>query len=145
MRILIAALALLLSAAHAHAETNEAALRTAGDMMLSLSNEDYRDLAKANGDARWARYERPALLNTIYTGLASARYRAAVDAGLDPELTKAGRSIAADAESAAVEPALPSPHPHGRDGRAGGGASFPPTRTRRSRACSPPSTTATSS
>ncbi len=106
MRFMIAALTLVLAASRAHAGAQEASLRTAGDLMLSMSDEDYRDLAKANADARWSKFERPALLNMIYTSLASARDRAAVDAGLDPTLTKAGQSLSADAQSAAVDPDL---------------------------------------
>lgn len=106
MRVLIAALALTLAVPRARAGAEEASLRTAGDTMLAMSDEDYRDLAKANADARWSKFERPAMLSTIYSSLASARYRAAVDAGLDPELTTAGRSLSADAKSAAVDPDL---------------------------------------
>ncbi|HAZ08582.1 MAG TPA: hypothetical protein DCZ01_08700 [Elusimicrobia bacterium] len=98
---------------------DEDALRRAGDAVLSMSDEDYRGLVKAGSSSneRWTKLERPALLSTIYLSLAGARYRAALDAGLDPELkieaqaalaapTQAGRSISDDAKDAAPDPDL---------------------------------------
>ena len=98
------------------AAEREVRLRTFGDRIRSMSDQDYRDFAakpQAAGQ-RWAKLDRLALLNTTYLKLASLRYNAALDGGVSPELkpkaeaalgglTKAGRSIGDDAKAAAPD------------------------------------------
>ena len=92
------ALILLLSASLSRAvdqdAANEASLRGAAEKVLTMSDEDYRDMAKkAPAEARWAKLERPALLQTAFKSLALSRRRRAGEkeadakaAGPDPEL-----------------------------------------------------------
>ena len=75
----------------------EASLRVALDGILTLSDEDYRDLAKkAPPESRWAKLERPALLQISFQSLAASRRRRAAEAGL----VAAGRQLDADAKAA---------------------------------------------
>ena len=172
MKTVIAALLLTVAAAAPLRAADETALRKSADVLLTLSDEDYRDLAKtrAGRDAQWASLERPALLSTIYLSLAASRYRAALQDGLDPalkaeartalgSLTTAGRTISDDARAATPDADLlqqtgwwgsfndyvnsdPASAP---SPPCAADASSPPGRTRRSRTCSPPSTRATRS
>lgn len=117
MKICNAALAVMLASTAARAiPAQEPKLRTAGDRILSMSDQDYRDYAAggALADKAWGKLERPQVLGRIYRRLAALRYRAALDAGLAPELrpqaesalgtlTAAGRSVSDDAKSAAPD------------------------------------------
>lgn len=92
---------LLLAATSARAAAvddaaRETALRTAVENVLTLSDEDYRDLAKKAPEARWAKLERPALLQVSFKSLAASRRRRAVEAGL----VSAGREVDSDAKAA---------------------------------------------
>jgi len=112
MNILNAALAVTLAAVAAHAvPAQEPKLRTAGDRIMSMSDQDYRDYAASPEFAgkAWAKLERPAVLGRIYRRLAALRYRAALDGALAPELrpqaeaalgtlTNAGRAVSDDAK-----------------------------------------------
>jgi serine protease Do len=61
----------------------EAPFRVTVENILTLSDEDYRDMAKkVPPEARWARLERPAFLQTAFCSLAASRRRRAVEAGL---------------------------------------------------------------
>ena len=117
MKTIAAVFAVLLAAtpvrAAAPAETN---LRQLGDKLLSLSDQDYRDmvaLPEVSGKD-WAKRSRTELLGLTYRRLAALRYRAALDAGLDPELkpqaesalgglTTAGRAVSDDAKAASPD------------------------------------------
>ncbi len=98
--LLLLALALAaapLRAADVSEAARETALRTAVENVLTMSDEDYRDFAKnAPADSRWAKLERPALLQITFKSLAASRRRRAVAAGL----VAAGREIDADAMAA---------------------------------------------
>ena len=104
MKIPFIALAVLIAAApsplHAAAVDDaawEASLRNGVETVLTMSDEDYRDMAKnASPEARWAKLERPALLQTAFKSLAASRRRRAAALGL----TSAGREIDADAKAA---------------------------------------------
>jgi serine protease Do len=102
MKTPLFALVLLLAAAPSRAAApddaaREASLRAAAANVLTMSDEDFRDLAKkAPADARWAKLERPALLQTSFKSLAASRRRRAVEAGL----VSAGREVDADAKAA---------------------------------------------
>ncbi len=94
--LVLAALTPLRAAAPDDA-SREVALRAAVENVLTMSDEDYRDLAKKTPpEARWAKLERPALLQISFKSLASSRRRRAVEAGL----VSAGRGIDADAKAA---------------------------------------------
>ncbi len=81
----------------------ETALRAALENVLTMSDEDYRDMARtAPAEARWAKFERPALLETSFKSLAASRRRRAVDAGL----IAAGREVDADAKAAGPDRSL---------------------------------------
>lgn len=100
--VLVAALTPLRAAAPDDA-AREAALRAAVENVLTMSDEDYRDMAKAAPpEARWAKLERPALLQTSFKSLAASRRRRAVEAGL----VVAGREIDADAKAAGPDKEL---------------------------------------
>lgn len=118
MKILAAVLAaLLLTAGTARAAaSDETSLRRLGDKLLSLSDQDYRDMAARPDEAAqpWAKLDRTAFLSLTFNRLAALRYRAALAAGLDPALkpkaeaalgglTTAGRSYVADAKAAAPD------------------------------------------
>jgi serine protease Do len=117
MKIFAAAFALLLAAPPARAGgTQETTLRQTGDRLFSMSDQDYRDLVAQPESAGkpWSKLDRPAMLGATYRRLASLRYRAALDGGLDPALkpraeaalggvTKAGRAVGDDAKSAAPD------------------------------------------
>ncbi len=98
------------------AASEETHLRIAGDRLLSMSDQDYRDFAASPEAAGkpWSKLDRSAALGVTYKRLARIRYRAALDTGLDPELkpkaeaalgglTKAGRSVGEDANAAAPD------------------------------------------
>ncbi|HXT00010.1 MAG TPA: serine protease [Elusimicrobiota bacterium] len=137
MKILAAALAaLLLAAGPVRASASaEAPLRRLGDKLMSLSDQDYRDMAARpdSADQPWAKLDRSAFLGLTFNRLAALRYRAALDGGaLDPVLkpkaesalgglTTAGRAFGADAKLAAPDSDLiqqtgwldpPPPPPH---------------------------------
>jgi serine protease Do len=105
--------AVLISAPAFAAGNQEAALRSFGDRVLSMSDEDYRDMAAApeNSGKAWAKMDRPSLLGATYGRLARLRYQAAVDAGLPADQlpkaaaapTHAGRAAADDVKSAAPD------------------------------------------
>ncbi len=79
------------------AAARETAMRTAAENVLTMSDEDYRDLAKkAPEGSRWAKLERPELLQTAFKSLAASRRRRAAQAGL----VTAGRETDADAKAA---------------------------------------------
>ncbi|MDD5305272.1 MAG: serine protease [Elusimicrobia bacterium] len=100
--VLVAALSPLHAAAPDDA-ARETALRAAIENVLTMSDEDYRDMAKnAEPEARWAKLERPAFLNVSFKGLAASRRRRAVEAGL----VAAGREIDADAKAAGPDAEL---------------------------------------
>jgi serine protease Do len=95
--ILAAALAPLQAAAPADEAARETALRASLENVLTMSDEDYRDMAKsAEADARWAKLERPAFLRTSFKSLAASRRRRAAAEGL----VSAGREVDADAKAA---------------------------------------------
>jgi serine protease Do len=124
MKILAAAVAALIAAvplalADAPARPSRAAeesvLRVTGDRLLSLSDQDYRDMAEAPGSVGkpWSKLDRATMLGVTYKRLAAIRYRAALDAGLDADLkpraeaalgglTAAGRAVG-DAKAAAID------------------------------------------
>ena len=78
----------------------ETALRTAVENVFTMSDEDYRDMAKgAAAEARWAKLERPAFLQSSFKSLAASRRRRAAEAGP----ISAGRDIDADAKSVAPD------------------------------------------
>ena len=94
MKTPLFALLLLLAAAPSRAAApddaaREAALRVAAENVLTMSDEDYRDMAKKAPEARWAKLERPALLQNAFKSLAASRRRRAVKAGL----VTAGREL----------------------------------------------------
>lgn len=130
MKIFPASLAMLLAAAPIAASASafdetpaarptraseEVNLRVTGDRLLAMSDQDYRDLAAQPGASKvWTKEDRPTMLGVTYRRLAALRYRAALEAGLDPELkpkaeaalgglTTAGRAFAADAKAAAPD------------------------------------------
>ncbi len=81
----------------------ETALRAAVEDVLTMSDEDYRDMVKkAPSEARWAKLERPALLQVSFKSLAASRRRRAVAAGL----VTAGRETDADAKAAGPDAEL---------------------------------------
>ena len=81
----------------------ETALRTAVENVLTMSDEDFRDMKKdAPADSRWVKFERPAFLQTVFKSLAASRRRRAVESGL----VAAGREIDADAKAAGPDAAL---------------------------------------
>ena len=56
----------------------EKTLRTALEIVLTLSDEDYRDMAKsASADARWAKFDRSTFLQKSFKSLAASRRRRA--------------------------------------------------------------------
>ncbi|MCM2303554.1 MAG: serine protease [Elusimicrobia bacterium] len=92
-----AILAAALSPVRAAAPADEAALRASLETVLTMSDEDYRDMAKkAPAESRWAKLERPALLQAGFKSLAASRRKLAAEAGL----VAAGREIDADAKAA---------------------------------------------
>jgi len=94
---LIVSAAPLRAAAVDDAAAKETALRAAVENVLTMSDEDYRDMAKkAPEGAKWAKLERPAFLRTSFKSLAASRRRRAADAGL----VTAGRELDADAKAA---------------------------------------------
>jgi serine protease Do len=81
----------------------EAALRVAAENILTLSDEDYRDVVKsAPAEARWAKLERPSILKISFKSLANSRRRRAVEKGL----VSVGREIDADAKAAGPDAEL---------------------------------------
>ncbi|MBI5246849.1 MAG: trypsin-like peptidase domain-containing protein [Elusimicrobia bacterium] len=85
------------------AAAKEASLRAAAENVLTMSDEDFRDMAKkAAPEARWAKLERPAFLQTSFKSLAASRRRRAAEAGL----VSVGREIDADAKAAGMDPEL---------------------------------------
>lgn len=100
-RHLLLSAALILAAAPLYAADEaaekEKALRGAVDVVLTMSDEDFRDMAKkAPEGAKWAKLERPVFLRTAFKSLAASRRRRAADAGL----VTAGRELDADAKAA---------------------------------------------
>jgi len=94
-------LALALAAAPLRAADDAAAkeqtLRAAAETVLTMSDEDYRDLAKtAPEGAKWAKLDRSTLLRTSFKSLAASRRRRAAESGL----VAAGRELDADAKAA---------------------------------------------
>ncbi len=82
---------------------HEIALRGAVDNILTLSDEDYRDMAKkASAQDQWAKLERPAFLQNSFQNLAASRRRRAEKASP----ASAGRELEADAKAAGPDAAL---------------------------------------
>ena len=91
-----------LRAASADDAAKEKDLRAAAERVLEMSDEDYRDLAKgAPEGSKWAKLERPALLQASFRSLAASRRRRAAALGL----TATGREVD-DAKLAGVDPEL---------------------------------------
>jgi serine protease Do len=85
------------SAAKPDDAAREKTMRAGAELVFSLSDEDYRDMAKSGtADPRWAKYERPAFMKMVFKSLAALRRRRAVAAGL----VAAGREVDADAKAA---------------------------------------------
>lgn len=85
------------------AAAKETVLRAAVEGVLTMSDEDYRDMAKSAPEgARWTKLDRTAYLRTSFKGLAASRRRRAIDAGL----TTAGRQLDADAKAAGPDAEL---------------------------------------
>lgn len=95
--LVVALLAAAVSPLRAAAPADEAALRASLENVFTMSDEDYRDMAKsAPAGARWAKLERPALLQAGFKSLAASRRRLAAKEGL----IAAGRELDADVKAA---------------------------------------------
>jgi len=94
---LVSVVAPVRAAAPADEAARETALRASLENVLTMSDEDYRDMAKAApAESRWAKLERPAYLQRSFKSLAASRRRRAAAEGL----VAAGREIDADAKAA---------------------------------------------
>jgi len=61
--------------------TRESLLRTGVEYVLTLSDEDYRDLTAKNSEPRWAKLDRTSFLTISFKSLAASRRRRAASEG----------------------------------------------------------------